>query len=250
VFTTVALFCSSLLLHAQQVAERSAAPQSRIEQGGEAQRESWQRVPDVLTALGAVPGAVIADIGAGEGFFTTRIARAVGPAGKVFAVDISQGALFRLDGRLKSEQITNVEIIQSAPDDPKLPEGALDAALIVNAYHEMKEHQAMLEAIRRALKPGGRLVILESVTEDQRALPRTAQESRHQLAPHYLQRDVLDAGFYITRFEEVFTRRGNNHPEFLIVVAPVPGAIVESRDRAALAPGRGGDVRLPGQRVR
>ena len=126
--------------------------------------------------------------------------------------------------RVKEQGLTNVEAILGAADDPKLPEGALDAVLIVNAYHEMQAHHAMLTAIRRALKPGGRLVILESVMAEQLGQPRESQESRHQLAPHFLQRDVLDAGFVITRVEDEFTRRGGNHPEYMIVVSPLPAA--------------------------
>lgn len=189
----------------------------------EGMRESWQRVPDIFDAMGVVPGAVVADVGAGGGFFTTRLARAVGDGGKVYAVDISSGALDRLRRQLDNEQISNVDTILSTPDDPRLPEGVIDAALIVNAYHEMTEHQAMLDAIRRALKPTGRLVILDSITEAQRALPRPAQESRHQVAPHFVQRDVLDAGFWITRFEAIFTRPESHAPEFLLVVSPLPG---------------------------
>ncbi len=184
-------------------------------------RESWQRVPDVFTALGVTTGAVVADIGAGDGFFSTRLARAVGPSGRVYAVDISQGALDRLKRRLSDEGLSNVESVLGATADPRLPAGVLDAALIVNAYHEMRDHQAMLAGIKRALKPNGRLVILESISNTYRTTSRESQESRHQLAPHFLQRDVLDAGFAIARFEEPFTRPGN-HPEYLVVVTPVP----------------------------
>ena len=202
-----------------------APPRSSAPTGNhDANRESWQRVPDIFAAMGVAPGARVADVGAGDGFFTTRLAGAVGSAGRVYAVDVSQSALARLTTRVKEQGLTNVEAILGAADDPKLPEGALDAVLIVNAYHEMQAHHAMLTAIRRALKPGGRLVILESVMAEQRGQPRESQESRHQLAPHFLQRDVLDAGFVITRVEDEFTRRGGNHPEYMIVVSPLPAA--------------------------
>jgi len=199
---------------------RSNAPGSNHD----ATRESWQRVPDIFAAMGVAPGARVADVGAGNGFFTTRLAGAVGPAGRVYAVDVSQDALARLTTRVKEQGLTNVEPILGAADDPKLPEDALDAVLIVNAYHEMQAHQAMLAAIRRALKPGGRLVILESVMPEQRGQPRETQESRHQLAPQFLQRDLLDAGFVIMRVEDEFTRRGGNHPEYLIVASVVSGS--------------------------
>jgi ubiquinone/menaquinone biosynthesis C-methylase UbiE/rhodanese-related sulfurtransferase len=201
-----------------------AASAPVMQGGNDGPRESWQRVPDIFEAMGVAPGAIVADIGAGNGFFTTRLARAVGASGKVYAVDISQNALARLGRRLQDEQIANVDAILGTPSDPRLPAGVLDAALIVNAYHEMTEHQAMLEAIRRALKPAGRLVILDSVAETQRGLPRAAQESRHQVAPHFVQRDALDAGFAIARFDAAFTRPDSHAPEYLLVVTPVPTA--------------------------
>ena len=86
----------------------------------------------------------VADVGAGDGFFTSRLSRAVGPTGRVFAVDIDRQALGKLRKRLADERLENVTVIESAPDDPKLPERVLDAALIINAYHEMREHQAIL----------------------------------------------------------------------------------------------------------
>ena len=80
----------------------------------------------------------------------------------------------------------------------------------------------MLVAIRRALKSDGRLVILESVMPAQAGASRESQESQHHLAPQFLQRDVIEAGFLITRFEDNFTRRGGNHPEYMLVVTPIP----------------------------
>ena len=138
--------------------------------------------------MGVTTGAVVADVGAGDGFFTTRLSKAVGPSGRVYAVDVSSQALERLKVNVAREGLTNVEPILGAPHDPKLPVGVLDAALIINAYHEMREHQAMLLAIRRALKPSGRLVIVESVVDPQRGAPRESQESRHYLAPHFVSR--------------------------------------------------------------
>lgn len=197
---------------------RAAAPAGNYE----ATRESWQRVPDVLAALGIQPGAVVADIGAGDGFFTTRLATAVTASGRVYAVDISQNALNQLKNRVSAQGLTNVETILGATNDPRLPEASLDAALIVNAYHEMREHQAMLAAIRRALKPGGRLVILESVNETLRDASRESQEQQHQLAARFLQQDAADAGYKVARFEPNFTQRhGAGHTEYMIVLTPV-----------------------------
>src|SRR5262245_42022559 len=107
--------------------------QSRADE--EKQREAWQRVGDILRAMDARPGATVADIGAGDGFFTSRLAAAVGPSGRVYAVDISDSALERLRKRLDEQAIRNVTVINGTTADPRLPAGLLDAALIVNAYH-------------------------------------------------------------------------------------------------------------------
>jgi ubiquinone/menaquinone biosynthesis C-methylase UbiE/rhodanese-related sulfurtransferase len=194
---------------------------------GEANRDRWQRVPDIFDAMGVREGAVVADVGAGSGYFTTRLATAVGPTGRVLAVDISANALRSLERRVKADGLANVELVEGTPADPRLPAGALDAALIVNAYHEMTEHQAMLAAIRLALKPTGRLVIVEPIEEGARGASRASQERNHQIAPLYVQQDAIAAGFVIVRVEDPFTRRQGNMPEYLVALAPAPAATGE-----------------------
>ncbi|HEU5260206.1 MAG TPA: methyltransferase domain-containing protein [Gemmatimonadales bacterium] len=174
-------------------------------QEGETGRERWQRVPDVFAALGVGPGVHVADIGAGGGFFTARLAQAVGNDGRVFAVDIDAGVIGRLRERAEREQWSNVEIIHSRPDDPRLPHGALDAALIVNTYHEFTAVEAMLRGLARALKPGGRLVIVDQVPPPSRIRDeRTAQERAHELGSWFAVRDLVGAGFRIVCLEDPF----------------------------------------------
>jgi arsenite methyltransferase len=183
-------------------------------------RESWQRVADIFTALGATPGAVIADVGAGSGFFTERLAKAVGSTGRVFAVDVDANALRRLQDRIRSSGLTNVETVHGAADDPKLPAGTLDGALIINAYHEMVDYHAMLTHIRAALKPSGRLVIVEPISEASRDGTRESQTRRHQIAARFVQDDARAAGFRIVGFEEPFARRPSHDHEYMVVLAP------------------------------
>lgn len=151
---------TSLLIGIPLAAQDRGAEESR--------REQWQKVDEIFGAMAIRPGAVVADVGAGDGFFTSRLARAVGHHGRVFAVDIDDAALERLRRGLAVDGIQNVSIIKGTTDDPKLPEGVLDAALIINAYHEMPQHQSILAALRRALKPEGRLVIVEPVEASRR----------------------------------------------------------------------------------
>jgi ubiquinone/menaquinone biosynthesis C-methylase UbiE len=182
-------------------------------------REQDQRVPDVLEALDVKPGAVIADIGAGPGFYTFRLATAVGDGGRVYAVDVSDSTVRNLRSRVEREGITNVEVIKGDVDNPKLPNGSLDAALIVNAYHEMTEHQAMLTAIRKALKPSGRLVILEPISPSRRTASRSDQTRQHEIASELVMQDARSAGYKIAMLEEPFSHR-HGHVEWLMVLTP------------------------------
>lgn len=185
----------------------------------EGRREQWQKVNEIFAVMGLRPGATVADVGAGDGFFTSRLARAVGSNGRVFAVDIDDAALERLRRRLQEDGIQNVTVVKGTPDDPKLPEHVLDAALIVNAYHEMQQHQSVLSALRRALKPEGRLVIVEPVRDSRRGRPRTDQARDHEIDPEFVLHDARAAGFRIVGLQDPFTVRGGDI-EWLMALQP------------------------------
>lgn len=172
----------------------------------ETPREKWQRVPDIFRELGAVPGAHVADIGAGSGFFTTRLATAVGRAGKVYAVDVNPVSLRELKDTVGSD-VTNVEIIRGDENDPRLPAGRLDGVLIVNAYHEFAEYGAMLGHIKSALKPGGRLVLVEPIPRRSDDTNRQAQTKRHTIAIDLVEEDLKHAGFEIVTKDTGFATR-------------------------------------------
>jgi predicted methyltransferase len=199
------------------LAVASPLAQSRAEQ--ERQREQWQRVGDIFHAMGVRDGATVADVGAGGGFFTSRLAAAVGATGHVYAVDVSDSALDRLRTRLAEDGHRNVTILKGTPGDPTLPAGVLDAALIVNAYHEMTEHQAMLSAIKAALKPGGRLVLVEPVSDARRTADRAALARAHEITPELVMQDVRAAGLRIVGLEDPFTMRGRT-VEWMLTVTP------------------------------
>jgi len=194
-------------------------------QESEAERERWQRVPDVLAALGVGPGAQVADIGAGGGFFTARLARAVGAGGRVFAVDVDAGVVRRLEARAARDGWSNVDIVHSRPDDPRLADGVLDAALIVNTYHEFTAVSAMLRGLARALKPGGRLVIVDQAPRRRLREQRPAQQRAHELGSWFAVRDLLVAGFRIMRLEDPFIRAEGTgaRDDWWLLVAVRPG---------------------------
>jgi len=125
------------------------------------QRDEWQKPDAVIHALKLKEGQVVADIGAGSGYFTVRLARAVGQKGQVFAVDIDEGMLGYLRQRLAQEKIANVQVMQVPPHDPLLIDGSLDLAFICNTYHHLEDREVYLRKLRKALKPDGRLVIVD-----------------------------------------------------------------------------------------
>lgn len=124
-------------------------------------RDVWQKPDRIMDALGIADGSIVADLGAGGGWFTIRLARRVGPNGVVYAEDIRTQMLEATGRRVAREGLRNVRTVLGAPDDPRLPVGRLDAVLIVDAYHEMEDPAALLRNVRLTLKPSGRVGIVE-----------------------------------------------------------------------------------------
>jgi predicted methyltransferase len=199
---------------------RAAGQSGREGDRGERQRDSWQRVDEIFAGLRLKPGSRVADVGAGGGFFTVRLAGAVGPTGRVFAVDVSPSVIRDLRARVERERLANVDVIRGEPDDPNLPP-ELDGVLIVNAYHEMDRHHAMLVKIRTALRPDGRLVIVEPISRRMEESARATQQARHEIAAHYVVADLIEAGFTIeNRIDRFVKRPQDNDIEWMIVARP------------------------------
>ncbi|HJR61140.1 MAG TPA: methyltransferase domain-containing protein [Vicinamibacterales bacterium] len=235
------------------IASPAFAEQSARGAHGEEQREAWQKVGGILEAMQVRPGAVVADVGAGDGFFTKRLAGAVGAEGRVFAVDVGADALRRLRKRVADEALSNVEVIEGAVDDPKLPAASIDAALIVNAYHEMTEHQAMLTKIRAALKPGGRLVIVEPISRSRRDSRRDEQTRNHEIAADFVREDARAAGFTQVLLQDPFTSRPQGQDEEWILVltpaGPATGASQPGAEPAQVFSSNNDDWKAPELRI-
>ena len=132
-------------------------------------RESRQREEDCRRLLGELnvqPGEIICDIGCGNGFYTLPLARLTGEDGMVFAVDIQPEMLTMLKARVSEAGIENIRPVLSTQTDPRLPEQSIDLVLLVDVYHEFSRPQEMLRAIRKSLKPTGRLALAEFRSED------------------------------------------------------------------------------------
>jgi ubiquinone/menaquinone biosynthesis C-methylase UbiE len=148
--------------------------------------------PDLAMRLIRVArGSTVADLGAGSGYFTIRLAKAVGMDGKVYAVDIQQGMLDLLQRAVTKEKLTNVTPVLGAADDPRLPAASLDLVLMVDVYHELSSPQTTLGHLKNALKPGGRLVLLEYRAED----PDVPILPEHKMTKAMVKLEIEHEGF-------------------------------------------------------
>jgi SAM-dependent methyltransferase len=160
--------------------------------------------PDVaIEVLKIAKGASVADIGAGSGYMTVRLAKRVGPAGTVYANDVQPQMLEMLRRRLEKEKIANVTLVQGTVDDPKLPPASVDLELMVDVYHEFSQPQAMLRGLRQALKPGGRLVLLEYRKED----PSIPIRLEHKMTVAEAKMEVEAEGFTLSKVDESLPRQ-------------------------------------------
>lgn len=161
-------------------------------------REAWQRPDLIMDALGIGDGSVVADLGAGGGWFTVRLARRVGPNGLVYAEDIQPQMIEAIQRRVSREDLKNVSAVLGSADHPALPKGRLDAALMVDTFHEVTDRQSLLTNVRAALKPGGRLGIVEYRTNG--GGPGPSREER--LPPQQVISAAEAAGFRLVRQEQ------------------------------------------------
>ena len=168
-----------------------------------AEREAEEAPEAALDALNITKGSTVADVGAGSGYFTVRLSARVGAAGRVLATDLQPEMLDLLRTRLAERHITNVTLIQGAIDDPKLPASSIDLALLVDVYHEFSAPQAMLRRIREALKPDGRLVLLEYRKED----PNVPIRFEHKMSVAEAKLEVEDEQFQLVAVDERLPRQ-------------------------------------------
>jgi predicted methyltransferase len=163
-----------------------------------------EEAPDrALALMGLAPGMTVADVGAGSGYMTLRLAALVGPSGKVYANDIQPDMLAGIRAKADRQHLTNVETVRGSEDDARLPAGAVDLALMIDVYHELRQPQAMLRSVRRALKPSGRLVLIEYRKED----PRIPIAETHRMSLAEIRAEVEAEGFVLDRIDEALPRQ-------------------------------------------
>jgi cyclopropane fatty-acyl-phospholipid synthase-like methyltransferase len=157
------------------------------------QRDAYQKPDEVLEALKIKAGEIIADIGAGSGYFTARLAHHVGPAGRVYAVDISPDMIQHLQQRVRDMKLSNVSPILARPDDPLLPQ-PVDRFLIVDVWHHVENQSGYLAKMKERLKPGGQIIMIDFHKRDLPVGPPLAMK----IAREDLIRQMESHGFRMT----------------------------------------------------
>jgi ubiquinone/menaquinone biosynthesis C-methylase UbiE len=167
------------------------------------EREKEENPEGALDALALRSGMVVADVGAGTGYMSLRLAKRVGPTGKVYANDLQPEMLRRLRENAAKAGLTNIETVQGAEEDPKLPAGRLDLVLLVDVYHEFSKAREMIDKIREALKPDGRLVLLEYRKED----PAVPIREEHKMTVAEVKAELEPQGFKLSQVIETLPRQ-------------------------------------------
>ena len=159
-----------------------------------ANRDKWQKVPELLKAMNIKPGAKVADVGAHKGYMAMHLAKAVGASGKVYAVDLDAYKLGILKDNAKERGFENIETIKGKYDDPLLPTGQLDAIILMDTYHEIGKPIKFLKKLKKALKPGGRIVIADEIRTYRKKLSRKEQTEKHNIDIGFVRYDFKKAG--------------------------------------------------------
>jgi SAM-dependent methyltransferase len=175
----------------QEMHHRHGDPMAYIASLDDPARDAYQKPDEVLKALALRPGEVVADIGAGSGYFALRFARAVGETGRVFAVDVSPDMVRHLNRRLRDAGVRNVVTVLSDADDPLLPDASVDRFVIVNTWHHVADQAKYLALLKKMLKPGGQVVHIDFHERDLPVGPPVGMK----IAREDLVRQMETAGF-------------------------------------------------------
>lgn len=193
----------------------------------EQERDTRNEASTVMDLAGVAPGMSVADIGAGEGYYTVRLAERVTKAGRVVAQDIDGDALRRLGARVEADRLDNVSIQPGDADDPRLPERSFDRIFLVHMYHEVAEPYAFLWRLWPSLKPGGRVVVVD--------VDRSTD--RHGIPPALLICELEAVGFHLEEFHRKPELSGYYAQFVAAEKRPEPGAIRPCRLKTAKGAG-------------
>ncbi len=211
-------------------ADRPVSQSSSNAFSTEVQRDKVNEAQTVMDLAAIQAGTTVADIGAGEGYYTVRLAERVGKKGRVLAQDIDEEALGRLGQRVERERLDNVSIKPGASDDPRLPVASFDRIFMVHMYHEVGEPYAFLWRLRPALRPGGRVIVVD--------VDRPTDQ--HGIPPALLFCEFNRLGFRLTQFVRKPELQGYYAQFEVTGERPKPAAIEPCRDAGKAVAGRAG----------
>ena len=157
-------------------------------------RDGWQAPERVIEALGIEPGDAVAEIGAGSGYWIPWLSRAVGPSGRVYAVDVDDGAIAELHALVAEEQLQNVEVVLAEYHDPLLPDGRIDLAITSKTYHHIEARPQYFALLRRDLSDSGRVAHID-VRDDLTGLLRWLETEGHWMDPEQMDAEMAQAGY-------------------------------------------------------
>lgn len=161
------------------------------------ERDDWMKTAALLEMAGVKEGDKVADIGCHEGYLSIHLAKKVLRNGKVYAVDVRNDRLETLQGNAEKRNLTNITTVLGDYDDPKLPINTLNVVFIMDTYHEMDSHEQILQHVKSALKPGGKLMLMEKLKKRVKNKSREEQVSAHSLGANYVRKELEQAGFTI-----------------------------------------------------
>jgi ubiquinone/menaquinone biosynthesis C-methylase UbiE len=174
-------------------------------------------VPELTKLFDLKPGMTVADVGAGFGAWTVRFSKVVGPSGRVYATDIGAPQLAALRDAVRREGLTNVTVLEGAPDTTNLPPSCCDAILIRDAYHHLTDPVAIVKSLAAAVKPGGRLAVIDFPPRPDSEVPSGVPANRlgHGVPPEVVEREV---GALLTHVQTMTTWNANSQPASLYLV--------------------------------
>ena len=208
-------------------ADRAVSARGSYSFSSEVKRDKMNEARTVMDLADIDAGMTVADIGAGEGYYTSRLAVRVGKQGRVLAQDIDAVALERLGQRVERERLDNVSIKLGSPDDPRLPVNSFDRIFLVHMYHEVGEPYAFLWRLRPALRPGGRVIVVDT----------DRASDQHGIPPPLLFCEFSALGFRLTQFVRKPELQGYYAQFEAVDERPAPAAITPCREAARPAAG-------------
>jgi len=162
------------------------------------EREREEQPQKVIAALHLTPGVNVGEVGAGTGFYALRIAKRIQPGGTYYANDLQPAMLARLESKVAAQKVTNIKTIVGTQTDPRLPRGTLHYVLMVDVYHELSQPQIILRNIAAALKPGGKLVLIEFRKED----PNVPIRPEHEMTVKDVEAELSAEGYVLDHLVE------------------------------------------------